>query len=842
MYGESRESSLGEYPLVLAEDKDFRGRQPDLHTMGRETHSGRQSRGLTHFEEYRFNAMARSFVGPGESSVGTSVVLAKREDVGKSVKSQGVVAPVSGPRKGPQPPKGGGAKWSLADLDVEQLKRDAARRKADVPKLFDVVDDEDALWGEQNESFVGPVRRKVKDFRERHPPRKSKPNARVGRAKPRGSVDSDAGPIRMTKPNSHAKVSQINGTQGEATGTDDLSAVVGLLGQRHRTRLMNQGSGSRSKQSNPARPSMHASAKSKAKGDPLKEPCDERYCLSFMAGRCQGCARKHESSAQAHWYGMQERGNASMCKAGAIGSCKYGLRCRFQHVPPDQVISSYFAYMAEVQPDDYAGGGGVEETKGDVPEHDAKQGLAPIGVGVRPHGFWSAESNRQAMLVARTARKGPEPAVEATVAASDDAGKAGAISDPAVAKAGDAPDAAQAEDPVLGQGDPLPADAKTAAPNAVEAEAAKDGGLSGLPGIDATLRHADENPISLREYLSAVGDGPNAARHKKGTANEFIVRSAQEPADVTLQFTFTEWEGMNVGLGLFGAEIEQLRAYAAVMEQLDEDSDAAWLFLGPGWLKEDFVAPLCSRAKFTMLPVKRTDWRIQVDISYLGGAEDPQEDVRPGTFRHVTLMGQADTRKVRLRFRLLLPIVCPRFVIAPPAVCCAGVDETHPLHLRLSPAEIEDHKMRFVSCPVEGFGWLDGAGLDVPHSMDHLRFLIGDAAVPTFYDRMFGAAAFRRKLRSTRSLLSYIRQGGPIEGQVRTFEVSLTLAHVSQVAASTTLTLSGLELVSSQVSNFGRVNISGGSAVVPDTGAFLHLVGAYRLAKRGGWQAKPSKV
>jgi len=118
-------------------------------------------------------------------------------------------------------------------------------------------------------------------------------------------------------------LSQINGANGECTGTDDLPAHADRF--RSSAAEVNRGAGSRSKQTNPASPTEAGAEEARRYED------KQRPCFKFSAGTCrfgEDCKFSHEEGLDPE---LSKPQGYRGCRDFVKGECRRGDSCRFSH-------------------------------------------------------------------------------------------------------------------------------------------------------------------------------------------------------------------------------------------------------------------------------------------------------------------------------------------------------------------------------------------------------------------------------------------------------------------------------------------------------------------------------
>jgi len=137
--------------------------------------------------------------------------------------------------------------------------------------------------------------------------------------------------IRGGRPGRNPEVSsQINGSQGECTGTDDLPAHADRF--RSAAAEVNRGAGSRSKQAHDAQPTEFGAQEARRYED------KQRPCFKFSLGTCRfgsDCKFSHEDGLDPE---LGKPQGYRECRDFIKGGCERGDSCRFSHSIGKQTI------------------------------------------------------------------------------------------------------------------------------------------------------------------------------------------------------------------------------------------------------------------------------------------------------------------------------------------------------------------------------------------------------------------------------------------------------------------------------------------------------------------------
>lgn len=443
--------------------------------------------------------------------------------------------------------------------------------------------------------------------------------------------------VRGGRPGRNPQVSsQINGSQGECTGTDDLPAHAERF--RSAAAEVNRGAGSRSKQAHDARPTEAGTKAARRYED------KQRPCFKFSLGTCRfgsECKFSHEDGLDPE---LGKPQGYRDCRDFIKGECRRGDSCRFSHSLGKQTIP---------EPN-------VMKTEAEIPPKPKQVKVA--------YQSWAAGLLREHGGEERAPDSGPGEAFEGLYA--------GLVLLPRwrrwLEDDGSLHEEDPAEDPAE---DPEPDDEDSS----TLSSGTNSEGLTPSSNTTFTLHTEDPSRQDDSTAPSLVSDeeGPSVAGLPEGpevvVGNDFP-RSMPMP-DLERQFKL--FGRLDKDCGSFRIPLEEALSYimgeselGPLLAEMKQKADfvvanggshkllsilgTGWMMPGLAGLEGPALTPL-----FDMYRVKLSHFMLEVEWRVTQDMVLQTEDMRSANKTHVTMVAGADIGRMTVGMALMLPRACP---------------------------------------------------------------------------------------------------------------------------------------------------------------------------------------
>jgi len=511
---------------------------------------------------------------------------------------------------------------SLGDLDgfdLEQgelcgpgwitvTRRKPARTTVKVEKPINPLSETDfglvgpAAWGERahaerkqpakavTKSRCEPARRRIAYGETEHLP---------SRAERSGIAVRGTGTRRNPK-----APSQINGSNGECTGTDDLPAHADRF--RSAAAETNRGSGSRSKVSGPPSPTDEGKEKARRYED------KQRPCFKFSVGTCRfgdDCKFSHEEGLDPE---LSKPQGYLVCRDFVKGECKRGGSCRFSHslgkTPPEEPNAKK---TADAEPP-------KEKPKPKVSFQSWAAGMLHDH-----HRGDSEEVEDDEESISSQAT------TDGTGSSQSSSSSGGLTPSSGTAESSDVDDESSSQD---------------------------DQTVSSLATDESTLSKA----TVLEGPEVKVGDGFPRSMPLPDLERQFKIFGRLDKEKGTFRIPLDEAESYIMGESELGPLLAEMRQKADFIMKND-GSHKLLAILGTGWMKPGLAGLNGPAATpfFDLYEVKLSHIMLEVEWSVTQDMVLQTEDSRSANKTHVTMVAGADFGNLVVGMALLFPRACP---------------------------------------------------------------------------------------------------------------------------------------------------------------------------------------
>jgi len=401
--------------------------------------------------------------------------------------------------------------------------------------------------------------------------------------------------------------SQINGSQGECTGTDDLPAHTERF--RSAAAEVNRGSGSRSKVAKDASPTDSGIKEARRYED------KQRPCFKFSVGTCRfadGCKYSHEASMDSEASKPQ---GYKPCRDFASGVCTRGASCRFSH----SIGKSPSSFPDVKKPREVVDKG--EATSDPDPPKTKQEPKVPFKV-------WATELLRE-----RAVRE----EVEEDSVESSDASTSGSETSRLTP---------QSNSTLPGSGEES------------ETEDSQSSGSVSSLGTDGDAA-SDAASSKLGPEITVGKDFPRQVK-MPDLERQFTIFGQLGKTEGKFIITLDEAESFVMGESGLGVSLAEIKQKADFLCKI-RGGHKLLALLGTGWMKPG-LAGLNGPAVtpfFDMYEIKLSHFRIEVEWRVTQDLVLQTEDSRSANKTHVTMVAGADMGSIVVGMVLLLPRACP---------------------------------------------------------------------------------------------------------------------------------------------------------------------------------------